>query len=151
MAISILEADLSLRTYNALRRAGYSTLEEVANKTRDEIMRVRNLGQRSLVELEGIMHENGLHFADEKEEELPMLSHEQLDTPKGFILVHSESGDVYYLNVDSIAGFSALEYNDGQRATVITLIYKLTTGERDYITVKETPSEICTLINNARR
>ena len=73
------------------------------------------------------------------------------EVPRGFILIHADNGEVFYLNIDSIAGFSAIEYNDGHRATVITLIYKLTTGMRDYITVKETPSELCTLINNARR
>lgn len=84
--------------------------------------------------------------------EKQMFSHEQLNTPKGFIVIHAENGTVFYLNIDSIAGFSALEYpDDGKRVTVITLIYKLTTGERDYITVTETPSELCTLINNARR
>lgn len=83
--------------------------------------------------------------------EKQMFSHEQLDAPKGFILVHAENGMVFYINIDSIAGFSALEYDDGHRVTVITLIYELTAGKRDYIIVTETPSEICTLINIARR
>ena len=149
MAISILDANLSVRTYNALRRAGYSTLEEVAEAGEKKIAKVRNLGAASLEELKTVMPKYGLAFADEPEKQI--FSHEQLDAPKGFILVHAENDMVFYINIDSIAGFSALEYDDGHRATVVTLIYELTAGERDCIIVTETPSEICTLINNTRR
>jgi len=147
--MDLQDTNLGVRAFNCLRRAGYTTLEEVAAAPREKIMRVRNMGRRSFKEVEQALTEHGMTFADEPEKQ--MFSHDQLDAPKGFILVHAENGMVFYVNIDSIAGFSALEYDDGHRVTVITLIYKLAAGERDYITVTETPSEICTLINNARR
>ena len=45
---SIEELDLSVRSYNCLKRAGINTVEDLANKTEDDMMKVRNLGRKSL-------------------------------------------------------------------------------------------------------
>lgn len=44
LEMSIEELDLSVRSYNCLKRAGINTVEDLANKTEDEMMKVRNLG-----------------------------------------------------------------------------------------------------------
>ncbi len=52
MDMSIEELDLSVRSYNCLKRAGIDTVGELCQKTPDEMMRVRNLGSKSLTEVE---------------------------------------------------------------------------------------------------
>jgi len=56
----VLEMDLSVRSYNCLKRAGINTVEDLANKTEDEMMKVRNLGRKSLEEVLNKMAELGL-------------------------------------------------------------------------------------------
>lgn len=60
--------DLSVRSYNCLKRAGIQTLGDLCGKTYAEMMKVRNLGKRSLAEIEDKMKENGLRFRPEGEE-----------------------------------------------------------------------------------
>ncbi len=48
---TIEELDLSVRSFNCLKRAGISTVEDLINKTQDEMMKVRNLGRKSLEEV----------------------------------------------------------------------------------------------------
>ena len=43
--------DLSVRSYNCLKRAGINTVQELANKTEEDMMKVRNLGRKSLEEV----------------------------------------------------------------------------------------------------
>ena len=50
-AMSIDELELSVRSYNCLKRAGINTVSELTNKTSDEMMKVRNLGRKSLEEV----------------------------------------------------------------------------------------------------
>ena len=45
--MSIDELELSVRSYNCLKRAGINTVEELCNKTSDDMMKVRNLGRKS--------------------------------------------------------------------------------------------------------
>lgn len=52
--IEVLE--LSIRSYNCLKRAGYNTVQQVKNATLDEMMRVRNLGRNSLKEIEQVLN-----------------------------------------------------------------------------------------------
>ena len=59
LEMSIEELDLSVRSYNCLKRAGINTVEDLANKTEDE-MKVRNLGRKSLEEVLNKMAELGL-------------------------------------------------------------------------------------------
>lgn len=62
--MSIDELDLSVRTYNCLKRAGIDTVEDLCNKTPDDMCRVRNLGRRSLEEIIQVMNEKGLSFRE---------------------------------------------------------------------------------------
>jgi len=54
MDLTIEELDLSVRSYNCLKRAGINTVGELVRKTEDEMMKVRNLGKKSLEEVEHI-------------------------------------------------------------------------------------------------
>ncbi|MEK4122000.1 DNA-directed RNA polymerase subunit alpha C-terminal domain-containing protein [Lysinibacillus sp. FSL K6-0102] len=47
---------LSVRSFNCLKRAGYNTVQQVKNATLDEMMKVRNLGRNSLIEIEQILN-----------------------------------------------------------------------------------------------
>ena len=62
--MQIEELELSVRSYNCLKRAGISTVGELCNKTQDEMMKVRNLGRKSLDEVVGKLSEMGLHFRE---------------------------------------------------------------------------------------
>ena len=60
---SIEELDLSVRSYNCLKRAGINTVEDLANKTEDDMMKVRNLGRKSLDEVLKKLEELGLSLS----------------------------------------------------------------------------------------
>lgn len=62
MVMMIEDLDLSVRSYNCLKRAGIQTVEELTQKTEDEMMRVRNLGKKSLKEVKDKILEHGLSF-----------------------------------------------------------------------------------------
>ena len=62
---SIEELELSVRSFNCLKRAGISTVEDLANKTESDMMKVRNLGKKSLDEVVAKLHALGLDFAPE--------------------------------------------------------------------------------------
>ncbi|WP_347161596.1 DNA-directed RNA polymerase subunit alpha C-terminal domain-containing protein, partial [Peptostreptococcus anaerobius] len=51
LEMTIEELDLSVRSYNCLKRAGINTVEELSNKSEDDMMKVRNLGKKSLEEV----------------------------------------------------------------------------------------------------
>lgn len=58
----IEDLELSVRSYNCLKRAGIKTVEELVNKTEDELMHVRNLGKKSLKEVKEKIYSLGLSF-----------------------------------------------------------------------------------------
>ncbi len=60
--MTIEELDLSVRSYNCLKRAGINTVGELVRKTEDEMMKVRNLGKKSLEEVEHKLIELGFGF-----------------------------------------------------------------------------------------
>ena len=60
---TIEELDLSVRSYNCLKRAGIINVEDLTNKTEEEMMKVRNLGRKSLEEVTNKLHSLGLDFA----------------------------------------------------------------------------------------
>ena len=60
LEMSIDELELSVRSYNCLKRAGINTVEELTNKTPDDMMKVRNLGRKSLDEVYAKLKELGL-------------------------------------------------------------------------------------------
>ena len=62
LEMSIDELELSVRSYNCLKRAGINTVEELTNKTSEDMMKVRNLGRKSLREVWAKLKEWGLQF-----------------------------------------------------------------------------------------
>ena len=64
---TIEELDLSVRSYNCLKRAGIVNVEDLTNKTEEEMMKVRNLGRKSLEEVTNKLHSLGLDFAPSEE------------------------------------------------------------------------------------
>ena len=62
LEMSIDELELSVRSYNCLKRAGIQTVDELTQKTEDEMMHVKNLGKKSLKEVKDKMYQLGLFF-----------------------------------------------------------------------------------------
>lgn len=64
---TIEELDLSVRSFNCLKRAGINTVEDLINKTEEDMMKVRNLGRKSLEEVVAKLASLGLSLRDEDE------------------------------------------------------------------------------------
>ena len=67
LEMTIEELDLSVRSYNCLKRAGINTVEELASKSEDDMMKVRNLGKKSLEEVIQKLDELGLGLKPSEE------------------------------------------------------------------------------------
>jgi len=67
LEMSIEDLELSVRSFNCLKRAGISTGEDLANKSEADMMKVRNLGKKSLDEVTNKLHSLGLDFSKEEE------------------------------------------------------------------------------------
>ena len=67
LEMSIDELELSVRSYNCLKRAGINTVQELINKTPEDMMKVRNLGRKSLEEVQAKIKELGLEFSNSEE------------------------------------------------------------------------------------
>ena len=67
LEMSIDELELSIRSYNCLKRAGINTVEELTNKTPEDMMKVRNLGRKSLEEVLAKLKELGLQLNPSEE------------------------------------------------------------------------------------
>ena len=67
LEMTIEELELSVRSFNCLKRAGISTVEDLTNKTDTEMMKVRNLGKKSLEEVTAKLKSLGLGFAKDDE------------------------------------------------------------------------------------
>ncbi len=65
MKMTIEELDLSVRSFNCLKRANINTVEELTNKTEEEMIKVRNLGRKSLEEVEHKLAMMGLSLASD--------------------------------------------------------------------------------------
>ena len=65
LEMSIEDLELSVRSFNCLKRANIATVEDLANKTEADMMKVRNLGKKSLDEVTNKLHALGLDFARE--------------------------------------------------------------------------------------
>lgn len=65
LKMTIEELDLSVRSFNCLKRANINTVEDLVNKTQEEMIKVRNLGRKSLEEVEHKLTMMGLTLADE--------------------------------------------------------------------------------------
>lgn len=67
LEMTIEELDLSVRAYNCLKRAGINTVEDLINRTEEDMIKVRNLGRKSLEEVIGKLHALGLSLSREEE------------------------------------------------------------------------------------
>ena len=67
MELNIDELELSVRSYNCLKRAGINTVEELCNRTSEDMMKVRNLGRKSLEEVLAKLNDLGLHLSPSEE------------------------------------------------------------------------------------
>ena len=63
---TIEELDLSVRSYNCLKRAGINTVFDLTEKTEPEMMKVRNLGRKSLEEVKVKLADLGLRLKNDK-------------------------------------------------------------------------------------
>lgn len=61
----IEDLDLSVRSYNSLKRAGINTVQELISRTEEDMMKIRNLGKKSLEEIRTKLSELGLDFRKE--------------------------------------------------------------------------------------
>ncbi|WP_077616045.1 DNA-directed RNA polymerase subunit alpha [Caenibacillus caldisaponilyticus] len=66
LEMTIEELDLSVRSYNCLKRAGINTVQELTQKTEEDMMKVRNLGRKSLEEVQEKLAELGLSLKKEE-------------------------------------------------------------------------------------
>lgn len=67
LEMNIEELDLSVRSYNCLKRAGINTVEELTKKTEEDMMKVRNLGRKSLEEVQQKLEALGLSLRQSEE------------------------------------------------------------------------------------
>jgi len=67
MEMTIEDLELSVRSYNCLKRAGINTVAELVQKTEEDMMKVRNLGRKSLDEVKKKLEELGLALAESEE------------------------------------------------------------------------------------
>ncbi len=67
LEMSIEELELSVRSFNCLKRAGIATVEDLISKSETDMMKVRNLGKKSFDEVTAKLHSLGLDFAKEDE------------------------------------------------------------------------------------
>ena len=67
LEMSIEDLELSVRSFNCLKRAGISTVEDLTSKTISDMMKVRNLGKKSLDEVTNKLHALGLDFMTDED------------------------------------------------------------------------------------
>ena len=67
LEIVIEELDMSVRSFNCLKRAGINTVQDLTNKTEEEMIKVRNLGKKSLEEVIQKLASLGLSLKKEEE------------------------------------------------------------------------------------
>lgn len=67
LEMTIEELDLSVRSFNCLKRAGINTVEDLITRSEDDMMKVRNLGRKSLEEVIEKLHSLGFRLSDEEE------------------------------------------------------------------------------------
>ena len=65
--MTIEELDLSVRSFNCLKRAGINTVEDLINKSEEDMMKVRNLGRKSLEEVVNKLASLGFSLQEEDE------------------------------------------------------------------------------------
>lgn len=66
LSITLEELQLSVRSFNCLKRAGINTIEDLTKRTISDMMKIRNLGQKSLNEITLMLHNMGFDFMEEE-------------------------------------------------------------------------------------
>ena len=66
LAVPIEDVQLSVRSFNCLKRAGVNTIEDLTNMTESEMMKIRNLGKKSFDEIRDLLREMDLSFKPEE-------------------------------------------------------------------------------------
>ena len=67
LEMSIEDLDLSVRSYNCLKRAGIHTVQDLVKKSEDDMLKVRNLGKKSLDEVMNKLQELGFNLRNKEE------------------------------------------------------------------------------------
>ncbi len=67
LELTIEELDMSVRSFNCLKRAGINTVEDLTNRTEEDMIKVRNLGKKSLEEVINKLHSFGLELRKEED------------------------------------------------------------------------------------
>ena len=67
LEMTIEELDLSVRSFNCLKRAGINTVDDLINKSEEEMMKVRNLGKKSFDEVKEKLKTLGFNLNSEEE------------------------------------------------------------------------------------
>lgn len=67
LEMSVEDLDLSVRSYNCLKRAGIHTVEDLTKKSEEDMLKVRNLGRKSLEEVINKLHDLGLDLRNKDE------------------------------------------------------------------------------------
>ena len=67
LEMAIDDLDLSVRSYNCLKRAGINTVQDLIQKSEDDMLKVRNLGKKSLDEVMKKIHELGFELQSKDE------------------------------------------------------------------------------------
>ena len=67
LEMTIEDLDLSVRSFNCLKRAGINTVEDLISKSEEEMMKVRNLGRKSLEEVLAKLHSLGFSLSSNDE------------------------------------------------------------------------------------
>ena len=67
LEMTIEELDMSVRSFNCLKRAGIDTVEDLTNRTEEDMIKVRNLGKKSLEEVIQKLHSLGLDLKKEED------------------------------------------------------------------------------------
>ena len=67
LEMTIEELDLSVRSFNCLKRAGINTVDDLINKSEEEMLKVRNLGKKSFDEVREKLQSLGFALASEEE------------------------------------------------------------------------------------
>ena len=67
LEMTIEELDLSVRSFNCLKRAGINTVQDLINKSEEDMMKVRNLGRKSLEEVVNKLNSLGFNLSKDDE------------------------------------------------------------------------------------
>ena len=129
LSMTIEEMDLSVRSYNCLKRAGIETVGDLISKTMDDMMKVRNLGRKYLEEVEHKLAMMGLSFQESPEDDTPIMG-EVIEGGLG--VMETDYSDMTIEELD----LSVRSYNCLKRANINTVGELLQKTEEDLFKVR---------------